>query len=248
VADEFTPDPVTAADPESAAVAGSGAVGVAGSGAVGAAGSGAVADAAIRQVAVQVYGNQGFLVISRYRDILASRGIDWGLIGPREVDRLWGRHILNSAAVASLLPTDAAVADVGSGAGLPGIPIAVLRPDLTVELIEPLLRRSTFLTHTVDELGITDRVVVRRARAEEVRRTYDAVLSRALAPLDRLLRWCLPLMAPTGQILAIKGASASDEVAKHQRLIAGSGLRADVLTVSSDPGVEPTTVVRLQLR
>ena len=163
------------------------------------------------------------------------------------MDRLWERHIFNSVAVAELIPQRAAVADVGSGAGLPGIPVAVLRPDLVVELVEPLLRRSNFLTHTVEDLGITSRVSVRRARAEDVPRRYDVVLSRALAPLDRLIRWCLPLMEPTGQLLAIKGASASDEVARHARLIANSGLRAEVLTVAGDPRIDPTTVVRLRL-
>ena len=188
-----------------------------------------------------------FVSISRYKDILVSRGIEWGLLGPREVDRIWGRHILNSAAVAHLIPDSVSVADVGSGAGLPGIPVAILRPDLTVDLIEPLLRRSTFLTHSVDDLGITERVSVRRERAEQVRQTYDAVLSRALAPLDRLVRWCLPLMKPDGQILAIKGASAGRELADHDRLIRASGLTADILTPQVSPEVEPTTVVRLRL-
>jgi 16S rRNA (guanine527-N7)-methyltransferase len=164
------------------------------------------------------------------------------------VDRLWSRHILNSASVAELIEAGGSSADVGSGAGLPGVPVALLRADLSVDLIEPLLRRSTFLTHTVDDLGIGARVTVRRARAEEVRGTYDAVLSRALAPLDRLIRWCLPLMKPGGQILAIKGASAPEELTKHERLIAASGLRAEVVTVACDPEVDPTTVVRLRLR
>lgn len=170
------------------------------------------------------------------------------MIGPREVDRLWERHILNSASVADLVPPGVRVADVGSGAGLPGIPVAIRRPDLHVDLIEPLLRRTNFLTHSVDELGITGRVTVRRARADEVGQRYDAVLSRALAPLDRLIRWCLPLMEPSGQILAIKGASAGEEIDRHSRLIAGSGLAAEVVTVSCDPEVTPTTVVRLKLR
>ena len=125
--------------------------------------------------------------------------------------------------------------------------MAVLRPDLVVDLVEPLLRRSSFLTHTVDDLGITSRVNVRRTRAEDVAQRYDVVLSRALAPLDRLIRWCLPLMETTGQLLAIKGASASDEVARHARLITNSGLQAEVLTVASDARIDPTTVVRLRL-
>jgi 16S rRNA (guanine527-N7)-methyltransferase len=185
--------------------------------------------------------------ISRYRDLLAREGIDWGLIGPREVDRLWSRHILNSAAIVELIPDGASVADVGSGAGLPGIPVALLRPDVRVTLIEPLLRRCNFLTHSVDDLGITDRVTIRRDRAEQVRQTFDVVASRALAPLDRLIRWCLPLMKPTGQILAIKGASAHQEIIDHDRLIAGSGVRAEVLTLQLLPQVDPTTVIRLRL-
>ena len=169
------------------------------------------------------------------------------MLGPRELDRIWGRHILNSAAVAELVPEGATVADVGSGAGLPGIPLAVLRPDLRVDLIEPLLRRSNFLTHSVDDLGITGRVAVRRDRAEQIRDTYDAVLSRALAPLDRLIRWCLPLMKPSGQILAIKGASAGRELTDHARLVADSGLTADIVLLRAAPELEQTTVIRLRL-
>ncbi|HEY5784855.1 MAG TPA: 16S rRNA (guanine(527)-N(7))-methyltransferase RsmG [Microlunatus sp.] len=199
-------------------------------------------------VVERLYGPVGALdSINRYRDILINTGIEWGLLGPREVERIWGRHILNSAAVAELIPDSARVADVGSGAGLPGIPVALLRPDLTIDLIEPLLRRSNFLTHSVDDLGITDRVVVRRARAEQISGSYDVVLSRALAPIDRLVRWCLPLMKPAGQILAIKGASAGRELADHGRLIGNSGLTADIVMLRVAPEVEPTTVVRLRL-
>ena len=96
----------------------------------------------------EVYGDQ-FPAINRYVDILASAAVDWGLLGPREADRMWDRHILNCAALGSLIIADSCVADVGSGAGLPGIPLALLRPDLRVTLIEPLLRRSTFLGQTI---------------------------------------------------------------------------------------------------
>ena len=109
--------------------------------------------------------------IERYVDILLSAGAEWGLIGPRETDRVWDRHILNSAALSELIEPDLSVVDVGSGAGLPGIPLALLRPDVGVTLLEPLLRRSTFLTQTVDELGITNRVSVVRGRAEDHRVT-----------------------------------------------------------------------------
>ena len=207
-----------------------------------------VPDDVSESVVQRLYGTAGgFISISRYKDILVSRGIEWGLLGPREVERIWGRHILNSAAVAELIPHAATVADVGSGAGLPGIPVALLRSDLTVDLIEPLLRRSNFLTHTVDDLGISTQVAVRRERAEQVVDTYDVVVSRALAPLDRLIRWCLPLMKPNGQILAIKGASAARELVEHDRMIAASGLSAEIVTPRASPEVEPTTVIRLRL-
>ena len=180
-----------------------------------------------------------------YVDILSNRGIEWGLIGPREGDRLWDRHVLNSVALADLIPQGSAVADVGSGAGLPGIPLAIARPDLQVDLVEPLLRRATFLTQAVDELGITDRVRVVRARAEDHRQTYDVVVARALAPLDRLIRWCDPLRSPGGTILALKGRSATDELAAARKLLVARRLTGEVLTVRAHPTVEPTTVVRL---
>ena len=185
---------------------------------------------------------------SRYVDILAGRGIEWGLIGPREGDRLWDRHVLNSAALADLIREGSTMADVGSGAGLPGIPLAILRPDLQVALVEPLLRRSTFLSQAVDELGMADRVTVVRARAEEHRQRYDVVVARALAPLERLITWCDPLRSPTGVILALKGRSAVDELEGAQRALALRRLSGEVLSVRAHPSVEPTTVVRLAAR
>ena len=182
---------------------------------------------------------------SSYVDILAGRGMEWGLIGPREGDRLWDRHVLNSVALADLIPEGSSVADVGSGAGLPGIPLAILRPDLEVALVEPLLRRSTFLNQAVDELGMTDRVTVVRARAEDHRQRYDVVVARALAPLERLVSWCDPLRRPRGVILALKGRSAQDELTASAKVLAGRGLLGEVLSVRAHPTVEPTTVVRL---
>ena len=179
-------------------------------------------------VVASVFGDRAE-VISRYVDILASRGIDWGLIGPRERDRLWDRHILNSVAIASRIPAGASVVDVGSGAGLPGIPLAILRPDLSVTLLEPLLRRTNFLTLAVDELGLVDRVQVVRGRAEEHRATYDVVTCRAVAPLPRLLGWCLPLVAPGGRLLALKGSSAAAEVADARADLKRLKLQASVL-------------------
>jgi 16S rRNA (guanine527-N7)-methyltransferase len=192
----------------------------------------------------ELYGDH-YGLISRYVDLLSTTGVEWGLIGPREVDRLWERHILNCAALNDLIPTGASVADVGSGAGLPGIPLALLRPDLQVSLIEPLLRRSNFLTQAVDDLGITDRVTVLRCRAEDHRGRYDAVTSRALAPLGRLVDWCAPLRAADGVILALKGSSAADEVQQATQTLSRHRLTASVLVARAHAEAEPTTVVRL---
>src|SRR3954449_533182 len=126
----------------------------------------------------------------RYAELLATDGVVRGLIGPREAPRLWERHLLNCAVVAEMIPYGASVLDVGSGAGLPGIVLAVARPDLSVTLVEPLARRTTFLTEAVDTLGLGTTVTVVRARAEEALRngtpTADVVTARAVAPLDRL--------------------------------------------------------------
>jgi 16S rRNA (guanine527-N7)-methyltransferase len=199
------------------------------------------------EIARQLYSDQ-FALINRYVDILASMAIAWGLLGPREADRLWDRHILNSAALGGLIPADNAVVDVGSGAGLPGIPLAILRPDLRMTLIEPLLRRFTFLTQTVEELGITDHVTVVRSRAEDHRQSYDVVVARALAPLVGLIGWCNPLRALDGVILALKGTSANDEIMAANRELAAVQLDAEVLTVRAHPEAEPATVVRLRPR
>jgi 16S rRNA (guanine527-N7)-methyltransferase len=194
--------------------------------------------------AAEVFGPH-LALAGRYVDILASRGIEWGLIGPREGDRLWDRHVLNSVALSDLVPQGSSVADIGSGAGLPGIPLAILRPDLQVDLVEPLLRRATFLTQAVDELGITDRVRVVRVRAEDHHQRYDVVVARALAPLGRLVAWCDPLRSPAGIILALKGRSAAEELTDAQKLLASRGLRGELLSVRAHQTVDPTTVIRL---
>jgi 16S rRNA (guanine527-N7)-methyltransferase len=199
------------------------------------------------EIAQRLYSDQ-FPLINRYVDTLRSTAVAWGLLGPREADRLWDRHILNSAALSGLIAADRAVADVGSGAGLPGIPLAILRPDLSMTLIEPLLRRFTFLTQTVETLGITDHVTAVRSRAEDHQQNYDVVVARALAPLDRLIGWCNPLRAPDGVILALKGTSANDEIAAASRELAAAQLDAEVLTVRAHPDAEPATVVRLRPR
>ena len=181
----------------------------------------------------------------RYVGLLATIGVERGLIGPRETDRLWERHVFNSAALADLLAEGVSVVDVGSGAGLPGIPLALRRPDLRVTLLEPLLRRATFLGEAVETLGLADRVVVVRARAEDHRGAYGAVVSRAVAPLPRLLAWCVPLLGPGGHVLAVKGRSAQDEIDDAAADLARQRLTAEVVLVTAYAGAEPTTVVRV---
>ena len=153
----------------------------------------------------------------RYAQILAGAGVERGLIGPREADRLWDRHLLNSVALTELLDPGDQIADIGSGAGLPGIPLALARPDLRVTLIEPLLRRSDFLREVIDDLDVDITVVRGRAEEQTVRQQVgemDAVVSRAVASLDKLTKWTMPLLRPGGRMLAIKGERAEDELAR----------------------------------
>ena len=165
-----------------------------------------------------------------YAEILATDGTVRGLLGPREVPRLWDRHLLNSAVVAELVPPAARVVDAGSGAGLPGIPLALARPDLTVVLLEPLARRHAFLTECVERLGLAG-VTVLRGRAEEgpIRRSLagaDVVTARAVAPLDRLAGWCLPLLRDGGRLLALKGVTAETELAAARAALTRAGAAA----------------------
>lgn len=183
----------------------------------------------------------------RYAELLATAGVERGLLGPREVGRIWDRHILNSAVLSELLGPGERIIDIGSGAGLPGIPLAIARPDLNVVLLEPLLRRSEFLNEVIDELGLAVEVV--RGRAEElgVRNRFgerDAAVSRAVASLDKLTKWSLPLLRRDGRMLAIKGERASDEVEQYRRVMAASGA-ADVRVVTCGANYlrPPATVV-----
>ena len=182
--------------------------------------------------------------LRRYVDILANRGMEWGLLGPREGGRLWQRHVANSLALVDVIGSGLDVADVGSGAGLPGLPLAIVRPDLHVTLIEPLLRRSNFLQLAVDELGLGDRVDVLRARAEECKATFDVVVCRAVAPLEKLLKWTVPLFRD-GQLVALKGESAEDEIRSASKKVAALGLRAEVLELQAAPGVGRTRAIRV---
>ena len=196
-------------------------------------------------IAVRLY-RDNYKTIRKYVDILASRGVDWGLIGPREIGRLWERHILNSIALESLIPEGCRVADVGSGAGLPGIPLAILRPDLEMTLIEPMLRRSNFLTEALDELGLDDRVTVVRGRAEDADLHVDVVVSRAVAKLATLINWTADLIVESGSLLALKGQSADDEVVKAKKELSKRRLSAEVLLIRADPAADVTRAVRVR--
>ena len=203
--------------------------------------------------AAEVFGER-LALAQRYVALLADAGVVRGLIGPREIPRLWERHVLNCAVVSELVPTGAEVVDVGSGAGLPGIPLAIRRPDLTCTLVEPSLRRTTFLTEAVQALGMSEQLSVYRGRAEDasVRSALKGVkfvTARAVAPLDRLAGWCLPLLRPGGVLLALKGASAEAEVASHREAVGRlGGGEIDVVSCGSGLLDDPVTVVRVRRR
>lgn len=182
--------------------------------------------------------------LDRYVAILRSKGIGWGLLGPREGDKLWSRHVSNSLALVDVLSHGIDVADVGSGAGLPGLPLAIVRPDLFVTLLEPLLRRATFLNETVEELGLGN-VFVERLRAEDCDAQFDVVTARAVAPLEKLLRWTTPLFYPLGELVALKGSSAEQEMADASSLLSRSKLRAEILEVRATADVEGTRAIRV---
>ncbi|MHA7285742.1 16S rRNA (guanine(527)-N(7))-methyltransferase RsmG [Arthrobacter sp. MDT3-44] len=178
---------------------------------------------------------------------LATSGIERGLLGPREVPRLWGRHVLNCAVVSELMRRDATVVDVGSGAGLPGLAVAIARPDLQLLLVEPLERRVIWLNEVVDDLALPN-VSVHRARAEQVVGEVrgDYVTARAVSALTTLAGWTIPLAKPGGEVLAIKGRSAAEEIEKARKLIRKlGGGTAEILTAGAGVLEEPTTVVRI---
>jgi 16S rRNA (guanine527-N7)-methyltransferase len=182
-----------------------------------------------------------------FAGILATRGVEQGLLGPREVPRLWDRHLLNCAVLGELLPEDATVCDIGSGAGLPGLVLAVARPDLTITLVEPLLRRTTFLTEVVEQLELANVEVVRaRADALHGARRFEVVTSRAVAPLERLLGWSMPLVAPEGALVAMKGSSVGEEIGQAAPVLRRLGCDVPTLhTLGAQVLSSPTTAVRV---
>ena len=182
-----------------------------------------------------------------YAEFLATAGIERGLLGPREVPRIWERHVLNSAVLGEVIENGARVIDVGSGAGLPGIPLAIARPDLHVQLLEPLLRRYNFLAEINDQLELGCEVV--RGRAEEpavVKQLggADVVTSRAVAPLGKLAKWSLPLVRVGGSMKALKGGSVAEELERDAREIrkAGGG-NGTIEMVGESKVAEPTHVI-----
>lgn len=183
-----------------------------------------------------------------YAEILRTVAVERGLMGPREGDRVWERHLLNCVAVADLVPRGAHVVDVGSGAGLPGLVLAIARPDLQMTLVEPLLRRATFLSDTVAQLGVAVEVVRGRAEDPGTRSAVgqvDVVVSRALAPLAKVMAWCVPLTRVGGAVLAMKGASAQEEMDRDRAAVISLGTAApELLECRSGRDDRPTWVVR----
>lgn len=197
--------------------------------------------------AAEVLGDR-LALAERYAALLATDGIDHGLIGPREVPRLWERHILNCAVIEEAITSEASVIDIGSGAGLPGIPLALARPDLDVTLIEPLLRRSDFLERVVADLNLSSvRVVRGRAEEKAVRESLepaDVVTSRAVAPLERLAKWSAPLIVDGGSLVAIKGSSAADEIRRDADAVGRMGITDLHTRLCGEARLEePTTIV-----
>ncbi|MGC5049184.1 16S rRNA (guanine(527)-N(7))-methyltransferase RsmG [Micrococcus porci] len=203
----------------------------------------------LRPAAEELFG-EALPLAERYVDHLATTGIEWGLLGPREVPRLWGRHVLNCAVVARLLPEGSLVADVGSGAGLPGLCLALARPDCRFTLIEPLERRVAWLEMVIADLGLTNVEVV-RGRSEQVADEIqvDIVTARAVSALKTLLPLTMPLLRSSGHLLAIKGRSAAEEITAAQKpLRKYGGGDPEIVTVGEGLLPEPTTVVRVPAR
>jgi 16S rRNA (guanine527-N7)-methyltransferase len=197
-------------------------------------------------VAQAVFGDR--IELARgYAKALVRDGDLLGLLGPRELPRLWSRHILNSAVVSELVPSGKSVADIGSGAGLPGIPMAICLPDNHFTLIEPMERRSEWLKELVSELGLTN-VTVLRARAEEVGEVFDIATARAVSALPKLLRLVVPLVRNGGEVLALKGSKAADEIEESKKLQKKLGLAGfEIVHAGSGVLQEPTLVVRTKL-
>lgn len=197
--------------------------------------------------AVAIFGDQIDQARS-FAQTLANDSDELGLLGPRELDKLWSRHILNSAVVAELVRPGDKVADVGSGAGLPGIPMAIASPDAQFVLIEPMERRSSWMLEVVEDLGLNN-VRILRSRAEDVsEQDFDIVTARAVAALDKLLKMCVPLLKPGGALIALKGSKAAEEIANAKKLEKKLGISSfEILVCGEKILAEPTSVVKTTL-
>ncbi|WP_193613008.1 16S rRNA (guanine(527)-N(7))-methyltransferase RsmG [Nocardioides lijunqiniae] len=197
----------------------------------------------VPDVARRVFAVDRLPLAERYAAMLADAGVVRGLIGPREAPRLWDRHLLNCAVLGDLVPEGSSLVDLGSGAGLPGLVLAIARADVRVTLVEPLLRRTTFLEEVVAELGL-DHVEVVRGRAESLhgQRRFDVVTSRAVAPLDRLLGWSMPLVDAHGAMVAMKGSSVGDEVEGARKVLRDLGCGEPEVSVLGEGLLSSTTV------
>lgn len=200
--------------------------------------------------AARVFGDR-LDIARRYCAALATAGVERGLIGPREVPRLWERHILNCAVIGELIDEGTSVVDIGSGAGLPGIPLAIARPDLRITLVEPLLRRTIFLSEFIEEAGLDVTVVLGRAEQSGVIKEAggaDVVTSRAVAPLAKLAHWSLPLLRDHGRMLALKGTSAAEELERDGAELIRDGA-TDLRVVGCGAGIVeiPTLVISAEL-
>jgi 16S rRNA (guanine527-N7)-methyltransferase len=193
-----------------------------------------------------VFGD-GLAGAEQFAELLERHGVERGLIGPREVERIWERHLLNSAVIGERIPAGTSVVDVGSGAGLPGVPLALARPDLHITLLEPMARRAEWLTEVTEQLGLEMTVLRGRAEERSIRNEIgpvDVVTARAVAPLARLAGWCLPLLREGGMMLALKGASAREEISRDATAVARVGGGTPTVSECGVGLLEtPTTVV-----
>ena len=198
----------------------------------------------MKHIALENAYPEAISTLAKYHDWLAGAGIERGLLGPREQDRIWDRHIANCAVIEECIPMNSVVYDIGSGAGLPGVVLGIVRPDIQIGLIEPLLRRANFLSEVVDDLGLEHRISVHRGRAEELKLpSADVVTARAVAPLEKLLKWSIPLARKGGLVLAMKGQSAQEEIEAAKSQL--TGRTAQIVTCGSGIIDPATTVVRV---
>lgn len=203
------------------------------------------------RLAAEIFGERLPLAI-QYADLLVTTGITHGLLGPREAPKVWERHIVNCAMAESLLPHRTRLIDIGSGAGLPGVALAIARPDLKVTLVEPLARRTDWLQKTIDDLGLSQ-VTVHRARAEDLAGLIQApvVTARAVAKIEQLVKWSWPLLPDGGRLLALKGQSAAEELAEAQARIGQLGVQSSAVRSLGvdvlDPPVRVVEIVRSAL-